>query len=241
MDDAAGAYRYGVVVRLSDALQAGALVDYKGSAILGGELEERRIENVDAAAKADEVHWSRHTAVNLKIRRANNFQSAVGSRERDKSQRARSYCGKALTMRRHCGLELKHLAAREGHRNQVRPGGFETVVRDELLRNCFVPLEAQPARLLESNVVETQRPAEAEIANTLIAAVVGARDIHRHTRHGDVQVSERDREVSDFEVSLDDDRDRGARDLSVAVGSRQPEIEQTIQHHSWVERAEFGV
>ena len=57
-------------------------------------------------------------------------------------------------MRGHCSLELKHLAARNGHRNQVRAGGFETIVRNEFLRSCFVPLEAQPARLLEPNIME---------------------------------------------------------------------------------------
>ena len=85
MNDAAGGYRHRVVVSVLDALQAGALVDYKSSAILGGELEERRIENVDAAAKADQVHGSRYAAVNLKIRRANYFQSTVRSRQRGKS------------------------------------------------------------------------------------------------------------------------------------------------------------
>src|SRR6478672_10040887 len=131
MNDAAGAYCQRVVVCVLDALQAAALINYKRSAILRGKLEERRIENVDAPAKADQVHRSRYAAVNLKIRRSNNFQSTVGSRERGKTQRSGNYRRKALTMRGRRGLELEHLAARKGHRNQVRAGGFETVVRDE--------------------------------------------------------------------------------------------------------------
>src|SRR6185295_18972298 len=99
MNDAAGAYYHRVVVCIPDALQTGALIDYKGSAILGGKLEERRIENVDAPAKADQVHRSRYAAVHQEIRRSNNFQSTVGAQERGKSQRSRNYRRKALTMR----------------------------------------------------------------------------------------------------------------------------------------------
>ena len=113
VNDAAGAHRHRVVVRISDALQAGTLVDDKGSAILGGDLEERRIKNVDAAAKTDQVHRSWYAAVNLKVRRADYFQRTVRARQRNKSQRSGSYRRKALTMRSHSGLELKDLAARK--------------------------------------------------------------------------------------------------------------------------------
>ena len=39
-----------------NALQTGALVDHVSRAVFGGEFEEGRIENIHAAAEADQVH-----------------------------------------------------------------------------------------------------------------------------------------------------------------------------------------
>ena len=123
----------------------------------------------------------------------------------------------------------------------MRAGGFETIIREDFLRNCLVPLEADHARLLDANVPQAQRPAETKIADAFIATVVSARDFHRHARDRNVQVAERNCEVADLQIAFDYDADRSARGLSVAIGRRQADVEQAIEHHGRIERAQLRI
>src|SRR5205814_4120644 len=91
---------------------------------------------------------------------------------------------------------------------------------------------------LDTNVVQTQRPAETKIADALVAAVVSARDFHGHAGHRNAQVGERDSEVAYLQVALDNNADCRARDLAETVRRRQSEVEQAVQHHGGIEGAQ---
>ena len=60
--------RHRVAVRIGNALQTCALVDDISRAVFGRELEHERVEDVHAAAKADQVHRPGYAAINLERR-----------------------------------------------------------------------------------------------------------------------------------------------------------------------------
>ena len=120
MNDAARANGQGVAVRIAEALQTRTLIDDVSGAVFGSELEDERVENIHAAAGADQVHRPGHAAIDLDIGRAHNFQLADGSghgRKADVRTRDRR---SALAVWGDGSLELEDFAAGEGHRDDVR-------------------------------------------------------------------------------------------------------------------------
>src|ERR1044072_8076835 len=120
MYDAVGADRQLIAAQIRHALEAGALIDNVRGAVFGSEFEDEGIEDIHAAAKADQIHWPGHAAVDLDIGVTDGFQFADCAWHRREAQRARGNRRVALTLRRDLRLEFEDLAAGERHRHGVR-------------------------------------------------------------------------------------------------------------------------
>src|ERR1051325_5097234 len=207
MRNASGADCYRVTVQIGDTYQTRTLIDDIGGSVLIRELEDERIEYVYAAAKSNQVYWSGHTAIDLHVSCTDNFKLAHRSRHGGEGDRA---CGNRcvpLTLWRNVRLELEHFATWKCHRHHVGADRLEAVVREDFLRNCLEPFEAEHARLLNPNVPQAHRPAKTKIADALVSTVVSARDFHRHPRHRAAQMGARAGEVANLQIALKNDTD----------------------------------
>src|SRR3990172_1436360 len=79
----------------------------------------------------------------------------------------------ALALRADRHLKLVDRAIRQGHGDDVRLGGLQTI-RREGTEPGTLPVETLRAILFQSHIPQAERPTHAEVTFTLIAAVVGA-------------------------------------------------------------------
>src|SRR6516225_8300984 len=79
--------------------------------------------------------------------------------------------------------------------------------REDSVENAAIPVlepvVAERSVCGQPDGLEIERPADAEIARLMVAAVIGANHLDGNTRHRNGQIVERYGEVSDFQV-LDD-------------------------------------
>ena len=111
--------------------------------------------------------------------------------------------------------------------------------------DLFLPMRAQRTVLLKPDILQAQRPADAEVADSAchgIPAVVGANHLDRDARQRNGQIFERHRKQADFHVAVHHDGDglalgRPAREVS----GHQAQFIRAVQKERRIEGPEFAI
>ncbi len=235
--DPAGAEREAVALRVGDALQTRDLVDHELVAARGRVLEALRVDRIQRAvvehlARArDPTGVEDGRPVERRQRAAGARQRLVGQvRERDRDDR--------LALRRDHRLEPLRRPARQRDRQHVRLRRHDAVLREDDAGARLLPALAVDAARARPQRLDAERPADAEVADPLVAAVVRARDLDRDPGDRHRQVEERDGEVADLLVAHDRHRPLDGRRAARAVGDGQTQRVLVVHQDGRVERAE---
>ena len=154
------------------------------------------------------------------------------------------------------GLRLQRGDA-AGRNDSIWPSGKVTVTRGSpsgsMQKSCSNPRgpvvywfsdHSSPGGRLFGNgdVLVVNRPAVTEVQRLVTpTTVVGARNLDRYTDHRDREILERDREVADLHVAIDNQRYLLDSGEPTAIGRSEVQAARAICQESWIECAKLFV
>src|SRR5687768_12560966 len=128
------------------------------------------------------------------------------------------------------GAELEDLTVSKSDGHLVRAGRLKTVRRRQTAGRRLMPAEPQHAALFHAGTTDSQLPANTKLTGALVTRVITTNYFNRQTTDWHTQITKRNLEVTDFEITVDHQGDRRGGCLAKLIHSTQAYTIKTVQH-----------